>query len=1050
MFLTRMALRNPVSVLMLSVVLIVLAFGAISRTPIDSLPKLTIPALQIITPYAGADPLTVEQSVTYPMEKAISSVNGISYIQSVSREGISIVKAFFDWGTNLDTAEVEAIQRANAIQSNLPPNVSTPFILKFDISNFPVIALALRSRTMDERKLFDVAFNSVEPQLEHVDGVGTAPVNGGRVRQVNVYLDPEKLAGYHMTVQQVYQAVATSNFLFPSGDIKVGRKDYRVYTQTQFTDISPMNDIVIAQYNGAPVHIKDVGVVVDSAAVQTQLVRVNGEHGVMMFINKQPGQNTVRVVDNIKRAIGGIRARLLARYPDLEFHLFFDQSVAIKDSIHSLVHEALFGALLAAAVILIFLRSFLSTTFVSISMPLSAMAAVFMLYITGQTFNTFTLGGLTLAMGRLVDDAIVVIENIYRHLNRGDEQLKSALMGTDEVGLPVLASTVTTVIVFLPVLFLEGFPRFIFTPLAATVAYALFASYVVSMTIIPVLARRWLRPEVAITSAESDSERPVRARRLHEELSEAYARALTAVLRHPFLVTAIIVLLFVGSLTTLGSIGKELMPIPDENLLAVTGRAPIGTRLEETVKIVKDCEAIIRDQLGDDVTVLASDAGIPSTQRGTNAAAAAFSQNPGPHGFTIRVSLKPASERTRTVYEDANLVRKAVVGRFAGVKVFVTPGGITNFLLNLGAQGAIDVQISGFDLTKGFDLASQVATVIKSTPGGADAQVRIENDYPELHIKVNREKAALLGLTQAQVADTVLTALNGNTGTNSVWTDPLTGNQYNLITQYPPSHQQRFTDVRQIGFMAPNGQRLDLESFAAIKMTSGPLEIDRQNQTRVIDVTANAVGRPLGDVAQEIIDRINRDIRKPPGFDINVIGQFAQQQASFSQMPFALGLALLLVYAIMAAQFRSLVDPFIIIFTVPLGLIGVLWMLFATRTSLSVESFMGIITMIGIVVSNGILLVDFANRLRRRGLDAREAIVEAGRVRLRPILMTAIATIIGLVPMAFLGGAGGETNAPLARTVIGGLTVSTFLTLFFVPVLYAWLERRETQIGDDL
>lgn len=1052
MFLTRIALRNPVSVLMISILVVVLALFSIARIPIDTLPKLTIPVLQIITPYSGADPKTVEQSVTYPMEKAISSVSGISYIQSFSKEGISIVRAYFGWGTNIDTSEVEAIQRANAILSNLPPGVGNPFVLKFDISNFPVIALAIQSKQLDERALYDLAFNTIEPQIEHVDGVSTAPVNGGRVRQINIYIDRNKLAGMGLTLQNIYQAVGDANFLFPSGDIKVGRIDYRVYTQTQFKEVSPMNAIVVAIRNGVPIHLSDIGQVIDSAAVQTQIVRVNGQHGVMMFVTKQPGQNTVEVVDNIKRAVRALEARLQKTTPDLKIREFFDQSISIRDSIHSLFRESVLGGVLAGLVILVFLRSFLSTAFVSISMPLSALAAILLLFLTGQTFNTFTLGGLTLAMGRLVDDAIVVIENIFRHLNKGEDRLASALHGTEEVGMPVLASTITTVVVFLPILFLQGFPRIIFTPLALTVTFALFASYITSLAIIPVLSRRWLKPEVVQPNASAWTERlSARLHFFHERLSQRYGHTLDWVLGHRLFISASLVIVFFLSLFTMKFIGKELIPNPDENLFIVIGRAPIGTRLENTEKVVQACETIIRQVIpGEEISVIASDLGIPSTQRGTNVAAAAFSQNPGPHGFTIRVNLVPAGKRKHSVEENVGKVRKALVGKFPGISIYPSPAGLTYFLLNLGAQGAIDVQIQGFDLDKGFGLARQVAELISTTPGAADAQIKLENDYPEIHVTANREKASLLGLSQRQVADTILTALNGNTSSNSVWTDPVSGNQYNLLTQFPREYQRTVEDVRDIPFRSLTGKSVHLRDFAEVKVTNGPLEIDRQNQIRMIDVTANAVGKPLGDVAQQIQDRIQQEIKLPEGFSINVAGQFTQQKQSFGQMPFALLMAMLLVYAIMASQFRSLVDPFIIIFTVPLGIIGVLWILLLTRTTLSIESFMGIITMIGIVVSNGILLVEYANRLRRQGGDARAAIIEAGKIRLRPILMTAIATIVGLIPMALGMGAGSETHAPLARTVIGGLAVSTFLTLFFIPILYTLMERKETQIGDDI
>jgi CzcA family heavy metal efflux pump len=1052
MFLTRLALRNPVSVLMISIVLVVLALFSIQLIPIDSLPNLTIPSLQIITPYVGADPQTVEQSVTYPMEKVISSVSNISYIQSFSREGLSIVRAYFDWGSDINSEEVEAIQRADSILTNLPPGVGTPFVLKFDISNFPVCALALESKSLNQRQLYDVAFNTIEPSLEHQPGVSTAPVNGGLVRQINVYVDRRKQAGYGVSLQDIYNAVAHSNFIFPSGDIKIGPIDYRVYTKTMFENIPSMNQIVVASRNGVPIHVGDLGEVLDSSAEQTQIVRINGRHGIMMFVSKEPGKNTVKVVDAIQAWKKSFFDQLHQNplYKDLQAYIFFNQATPIRDAIQSLAREALIGACLAALVILVFLGDIRSTVFVSISMPMSALSAVFLLYLTGQTFNIFTLGGLALAMGRLVDDAIVVIENIFRHMHLGEEPLVAALKGTQEVGMPVLASTITTVVVFLPIVFLSGLAKILFAPLALTVTFALFASYFCSMTIIPVLSRYWLKVE-----------KHQRQEKKLPRWVEFYGKVLRNILQMRWIVVGILVLLFLTIIFPLKTglpffnggqpIGKELIPPPDENLFIVTGKMPIGTRLHVTEKTVAKCEDIIRKLLGKQITVMASDMGTPSTARGTNAAAAAFSQNGGPHGFTIRVNLVPSNERSMSVFQDVTLVQNALVGRFPGVQIFTSPAGLLSFLLNLGAQGAIDVQIQGYNLNTDFALAHQVAAIINGIPGARKpARIVQENGYPEIHIDVDREKAQLLGFSVENVADTVLTALNGNTQTNTIWTDPTNGNQYNVITQYPLQYQKTFNDVQNITFISPNGQPFPLKSIAAIKIQPGPLEIDRQNEVRLVDVVTDAVNRPLGDVAEDIQNAIQKEIKLPLGYTIRVAGQFQSQQHSFAQMPWAMALSILIIYAVMATQFRSLVDPFIIIFTVPLGFIGVFWMLYITKTPLSIESFMGIITMIGIVVSNGILLVDFANQLRRQGLDAVGAVIKAAQVRLRPILMTAIATVFGLIPMALGIGAGSEEHAPLARAVIGGLLVSTFLTLFLIPILYTFWEKKETQIGDEI
>ncbi len=1046
MFLSKYALKNPVAILMLSILMAVLALVSIQYMPIDILPSFPFPVLQIVTPYTGADPLTVERSVTYPIEKAVSAVQGISYTQSVSSEGLSIVKAYFNWGTSVNSALVQTIQQVNSILNYLPPGVGIPYVLKFDISNFPVIAVALQSSNLNQRQLYDIAFNGIEPQVSHITDVASAPVMGGRIRQINVLVNPYKLAGYGLTLQDVYHAVGNANFIYPSGDIKIGSLDYRVYNKTQFNHVTPLNNVVVADRNGVPIQVKNIGRVVDGAAQQTEVVTINGHYGVMMWISKEPETNTVQCVANVEKDL----PHIMKQYPNIRYHYFFNQAIPVKNSIHSLIREAAIGAILAALVILIFLRSFLSTAFVAVSMPLSAAFAVFLLFLNGQTFNTFTLGGLALAMGRLVDDAIVVIENIYRHLHLGEQPLQAALKGTEEVGMPVLASTLTTIIVFLPILFIQGFLKILFEPLALTVAFALIGSYLCSMTIIPVLSRRYLR-------VEKPAENPANPKEIggfYQGLTKTYGNWLRWVLHHKSAVAVGILALIMVTLPISSKIGRELIPQDDENMFMVVGRLPIGTRLHDTLKVVREAETIIRSVIPKkDLTVIASDCGIPPTTRGSNAAAAAFTQNPGPHGFTIRVNLIPASERKTSVFAFVSRVRKALYGKFPGVQLYITPAGIMYFLLNQGAKGEIDIQVRGYNLSTDFKLSHEVADVMRSVRGCKDTFVQLQNNYPELHVEVSRTKAALLGLNENQIADTILTALDGNLSYNSTWTDPKTGYQYNLVTEY----MRRFRvgslqNLKDVPFVVPDGSDskiVPLRDFARIVFKPGPLQITRQNEIREIDITANAVGRPLTNVVNAILRKVHEKVKMPPGYSLGVTGQAKEAEKSFGRMIPILLLSVIFIYAIMASQFRSLVDPFIIMFTVPLGLIGVVWMLYFTHTAFSIESFMGVITMIGIVVSNGILLVDFANHKRRQGLNAEEAVIEAGKVRLRPILMTAIATLVGLIPMALGIGAGSEVHAPLARAVIGGLSVSTFLTLFFIPILYVWLEKKETQIGDD-
>jgi CzcA family heavy metal efflux pump len=1045
MFLTRGATRNPIFVLMASIAVVVLSQIALARLPRDLFPRITIPVIVVSATYSGASPEAVERTVTYPLEQAVTRVAGVQQLLSTTRQGASVIQVWFDWGTDLNTAEVEVIQNVQRVMQALPPGVSQPFVLKFDISNIPVAQVVVRGSGLDARQRYDVAYNTIEPQLERIPGVSQAFVRGGLVRQFSVNVDPHRLAAAGLSLQNVADAITRFNALIPSGSLRNSRIDFQLNVPTLLQNTSAIRRVVVATHQGIPMHIGDIADVQDAAADQSDIVHIDGQPGVLLFVARQPDANTIQVVNALRRAL----PRLAGLPPGVTLSVGFDQSRYIGAAIATLAREAVLGALLTFLVVLVFLRSVWSLVIVGLGIPLSVSAALLLLYFTGQTLNVFTLGGLTLAMGRLVDDAIVVRENITRHLSSpGTPVLQAVLEATQEVGLPVLASTATTIAVFFPVVFLSGIGQRLFVPMALTIVFALAASYVVSMTIDPVLSLRLLRPTTGPAQGGTGLiGRGVQwSEGLMNRLDERYQAALRWTLAHAPIVIGSIAAVFVLSLVAARGIGTEFFPSTDESQFSIALQAPQGTAVQVTSSLAEQIAAIVRQ------VVPARAATAIYTVSGVPASGGAFSSNAGPNQGEVNVRLVPPTARRQSTEELANLVRRALFGKFPGIQIFVASGGLQSRIVNVGSAAPIDIQLLGYDQAVGALLAQQVAGIVAATPGTADVQITPRGQYPAFTVDVDAEKAALLGLSPTTIATGINTAMSGNAGTASKFIDPVTGNEYNIVVQLMDRYRTHPEDLGDVPLAAladpdstsalPQGPTpILLRDIARMSLGSQPLQITRKNEQRVIDVTANVVGHPLGEVSATIRQQLDR-LPFPAGFTYHMAGQTEQQQSAFGSLGAAMLLALMLIYMIMASQFQSLLDPFVIMFTVPLGIIGVIWMLLLTHTTLSIISFMGVITMVGIVVSNGILLVDYANKMQARGLPVHEAVLQAGRIRLRPILMTALATILGMIPMAVGLGEGSETNMPLARAVIGGLTVSTGLTLVLIPTLYVLFEKR--------
>jgi hydrophobe/amphiphile efflux-1 (HAE1) family protein len=1043
MWLTRLALRNPILILMLSLMLVALGWVATTRLSVDLFPNIDIPVIRVATFYPGAGPEDIEKSITQPIERAVASSPGVDRVESTSKQGASIVTVWFNFGTNLDNAQFDVQQRVAQILSQLPPGIQQPYILKFDVTNIPVAQVVVRSEGLDEKQLYDLSYNVVEPQLERLTGVASASVSGGKQREITVSVDRDRMRARNLGILDVVNAVRGANLLLPSGELRAGDIDYNVFTNTQVDQVRQLGDVAVKQgspgaigASAGPVRISDVAKVEDGTADQANVVRVNGVRGVYLRVFKQPGANTIAVVDALRASLASLRGVP----PNVKLEISFDQSIYIRAAVSALEHEAVQGGLLAIAVILVFLVSMRATAIVSIAIPLSIVATFILLYFAGQSLNVFTLGGLALGVGRLVDDSIVELENIHRHLALTGDRRKAVLDAAKEVAMPIFVSTITTVIVFFPVVFLQGVAKNLFMPLALTITFALVMSFFVSRTVTPLLCLSWLRSDHGEKGVSGSITRAL------ERMDEAYARALSFVLRHRAPVIAGILGIFVTSLFLLRHIGTEFFPDSDERQFSVMFKTPIGTRVERTEKIAERVEDLATKAL--DVngkpmfSTMLTDSGLPGGRT------ALFTSNTGPHAGNMSVYLLPRDERPYSDVVATENVRAALKNALPGIQVFYFTGGIVKRILNFGAPAPIDVEILGYDLDVSARYAKEVAAHLREARDAAgqplltDVQISREENYPELDVVVDREKAGVLGVNEQQVAQSVLSSMVGNTQFAPIpFTDPTTGNEYFVNVRLADQFRSHVSDLGDVFLRTPGGQSLPLSTIAQVTRGSGPVQITRKYLQRIVDVTANvAPTTDLGSAsagAQKALD----ETTVPDGFSVQLGGQTLAQKQAFQGIGLAAIMALALVYMVLASQFKSLLDPLVIMFSVPLGVSGVFAMLWATKTTLSVNSAMGIIMMVGIVVSNGVLLVDFANVLQTRGVPLVEATVRAAKTRLRPILMTTIATIAGLIPMALGLGEGSETNLPLARAVIGGLAVSTFFTLFLIPSLYTVLDR---------
>ena len=1041
------SIKYPFFIIVACLMVAIVGVVTLVRMPVDLFPPINIPVVVVATFYSGMPPQQIETDITNPFERFFTLGSGIDHIESRSLPGVSLIKIYFQAGTNAD-ADLSAISNlAMADLRRLPPGTLPPVVLKFDASSLPVCLITLKGQGLNETQLRDLGQYTVRNQIANVPGASVPQPFGGRYRQIMVYVDPLKLDAHELSVMDVVRTVNQSNLILPAGDVKIGPYDYNLYTNSQVPTATAIDDMPLKTVGQASVLVRDVGKALDAQAIQTNIVRVDGQRSVYLPILKQGGDtNTIAVVDGIKEAISNlvdIPKQLIAK-------VVFDQSVFVRMAIENLLHEGAIGLVLTGLMILLFLGSMRATAAVFLSIPLSALAAFLALSVSGGTVNTMVLGGLALAFSRLIDNSVVVLENIFRHLEMGESPEVAAQKGGQEVSLAVLAATITTAIVFFPVVFLYGVSRFLFVALAMAVVLSLAASYVVAMTVVPLFCAKLIHKHEAdeeVGEGAIGARFGIVAKKFNvyfERMLAGYDRTLAKTLLRPVAATLGLAGVSILCLTLYPLMGVAFFPRTDPGQFVVNIKAPSGTRVELSEQYIKQVEGIVREIVPpNELGMIVSNIGI------TTDFSAIYTPNSAPHTGFVQVSLK--EDHKVGSYEYMAKVRRKVGQELPQLSTYFQSGGLVDAVLNMGMPAPIDIQVSGSSLKQAYATASDIAGRARALSGVSDVLIPQDIDYPALRLDVDREKASLVGLNQQEVVDNIITALTSNGMiAPDYWIDPKSGNPYMLTVQYPEDAIKTMSDLRQIPLRGPGIKvPTTLDTVVNVENIQSPTEVDHYQLFRVIDVYVSPKTEDLGKVAGQL-EKIVKGTKLPEGVRVNLRGSVQGMRSSFKSFGIGLILAIILVYLVLVAQFASFLDPFIILLAIPPGLAGVLLFLLATGTTLNVMSLMGVVMMVGIVVSNSILIVEFARNLHREGKPVREAVSIASRLRLRPVLMTSLATLLGLIPMAMKLGTGAEAYAPLARAIIGGLLVSVVVTVYLVPAAYLWFHSKEENHTEEI
>lgn len=1028
------SIRKPFLVLVVCLMVVVVGVTAVVRMPVDLFPDINIPVVVVATFFSGMPPEQIEADITGRFERFFTLASNIEHIESRSLPGVSLIKIYFQPGTNADSAVTNISNLAMANLRRLPPGTLPPVVLKFDASSLPVCLITLKGEGMNETQLRDLAQYAVRNQVANVSGASVPQPFGGKYRQIMIYVDPLKLEAHQLSPMDVVRAVNDSNLILPAGDVRIGPLDYSIYTNSQVDDIDGINQIPLKTRGVASVRVGDVGAAQDAQQIQTSIVRVDGQKSVYLPVLKQGGStNTIAVVEGVKGAV----SRLLDVPGQLVTQVVFDQSQFVKGAIRTLLIATGVGLALTSAIVLVFLASGRATVAVLLSVPVSALAAFLAISVGGGSINTMVLGGLALAFTRLLFNSLVVLENIFRHLDAGEPPEIAAERGGREVAMPVLAATLTTIVVFFPVTFLFGVSRFLFGALALAVVLALLASYVAALTVIPLFCARFLTART-LRDREELPRRGVarRADDAFRHLSDQYAAAVERLLDRPRGLLAALLLLVLLALPLYGRLRVAFFPRTDASQFVINLKAQSGTRLEVTEQHVHRVEAIIRQVVApEDLDVVLSNIGV------TPGFSSIYTSNSAQHTAFIQVNLREA-HRVGS-YEYMARLRDRLRVDAPQLTAYFQSGGMADAVLNLGLPAPIDVQVSGSDLEASYRTALDIANRARGLAGVSDVYIPQDLDYPALKVEIDRTSSGKLGLSQREIVQNVITALTSNQMVApSYWVDSRSGNDYLLTVQYPEDQIRTLEDLTSIPLRSSDRQRSTrLDMVSRMTRIQSPTEVDHYQLRRLIDVYVSPEGEDLGRVATAI-DEIIRDTRVPEGVRVDLRGMVQGMRDSFTSFGFGLLLAVALLYLILVAQFRSFLDPFLILSALPMGIAGVLITLWLTGTSLNVMSLMGTVMMVGVVVSNSVLVVHEANHRRDAGDALPAAILGACRARFRVVVMTSLATIVGLLPLAVRLGTGGEAYVPMARAIIGGMMASVTTGVFAVPILWYLANRR--------
>ncbi len=1032
---------------MMCLVIVVLGVVSVASMPVDLFPSIDMPVVVVATFYSGMPPEQIEADITDTFERFFTLGNNIEHIESRSLTGVSLIKIYFQPGTDPNAALSNISNLAMADLRRLPPGTLPPVVLGMDASSQPVCLVTLKGKGLNETNLKDLAQFQVRNQIASVQGASVPQPFGGRYRQIMVYVDPQKLEAHNLSLMDVVHGINDSNLILPAGDVRIGPKDYNIYANSQVSSPEALNDVPLKSVGNASVMVGDVGKAEDSGTLQTNIVRIDGQRSVYVPVLKQGGDsNTITIVNGMRAAI----KNLVDIPSNLKTAVVFDQSQFVKSALRNLGNEGGIGLVLTALMILLFLGSIRATFAVLLSIPLSALAAFICIKATGGSVNTMVLAGLALAFSRLIDNSVVVLENIFRHLEMGESPEVAAERGGKEVQLAVLAATFTTAIVFFPVAMLYGVSKYLFTALALAVVFSLFASYLVAMTVVPLYCAKFIKANQAEASEGQELEAEGRAvhtagkrmgffqrvvRAFNEKFQrmlEKYVVLVNRTILRPVASTVGILSACVLALALYPLLGKAYFPRTDPGQFVINVKCPSGTRLELSNKYIAQVESEIRKVIPQqDLDMIVSNIGI------TPDLSAIYTSNSSMDTAFVQVSLKEGHRLGSYAYMAR--VRRRLQRNMPFLSTYFQAGGLVDSVINQGLPAPIDVQVSGNDMEQSYDIATEIAGKIKGLRNVSDVLIPQNLRYPGLELTIDRERASLIGLTPKEVVDNVITAMTSNGMiAPSYWVDPKTGNNYMLTVQYSDQKIGHMTmdDFKQIPLRAPTvSDYTPLRSVADIKEINTPTEVDHYKIRRVVDVYVMPSTEALQKINSQVHDVVD-GMKLPGNVKVTVRGSVVSMNQSFSRFAIGLMLSILLVYLILMAQFASFTDPFIILMAIPPGLAGVVVILLITGSTMNIMSLMGVIMMAGIVVSNSILIVEFAGHLHHEGLSLAKAVVESCRIRLRPILMTSLATLLGMIPMALGLEAGSEQYAPLARAIIGGLGVSVVLTVFLVPAVY--------------